>query len=143
MPKPWPISTVAEMRSSQLLVLVCCIPWLLLCDSNSMGKDAWLRPGCHIVGNTRKITIPDCVEFNITTNACRGFCESFSVPSIPMMGSSLSVLFKPPKPVVSVGQCCNMMKSEEIQRRVLCIEGIQNVTFNSALSCSCYHCKKD
>ncbi|XP_032583551.1 thyrostimulin alpha-2 subunit-like isoform X2 [Drosophila sechellia] len=118
MPKPWPISTVAEMRSSQLLVLVCCIPWLLLCDSNSMGKDAWLRPGCHIVGNTRKITIPDCVEFNITTNACRGF-------------------------LVSVGQCCNMMKSEEIQRRVLCIEGIQNVTFNSALSCSCYHCKKD
>nr|AAX38184.1 glycoprotein hormone alpha 2 [Drosophila melanogaster] len=141
MPKPWPISTVAEMGSSQLLVLICCIPWL--CDSNSMGKDAWLRPGCHKVGNTRKITIPDCVEFTITTNACRGFCESFSVPSIPMMGSSLSVLFKPPKPVVSVGQCCNMMKSEEIQRRVLCIEGIRNVTFNSALSCSCYHCKKD
>ncbi|EDW76209.1 thyrostimulin alpha-2 subunit [Drosophila tropicalis] len=106
-------------------------------------KDVWLRPGCHKVGHTRKISIPDCVEFTITTNACRGFCESYAVPSVPWQGASLTGLFRTPKPVVSVGQCCNMMKSEEIQRRVLCIEGIRNVTFKSATSCSCYHCKKD
>ena len=32
-------------------------------------------------GHTRKVTIPECVEFTITTNACRGYCESFAVPS--------------------------------------------------------------
>ncbi|BFF93990.1 thyrostimulin alpha-2 subunit [Drosophila madeirensis] len=131
------------MWSTQWLVLLCCSFWFLPGECSLAGKDVWLRPGCHKVGNTRKISIPDCVEFTITTNACRGFCESYSVPSIPWAGASLTGLFKPPKPVVSVGQCCNMMKSEEIQRRVLCIEGIRNVTFKSAVSCSCYHCKKD
>ncbi|KAI8036397.1 thyrostimulin alpha-2 subunit isoform X1 [Drosophila gunungcola] len=131
------------MCSVQILVIFCCSYLFVLGETSSVGKDAWLRPGCHKVGNTRKISIPDCVEFTITTNACRGFCESYSVPSVPWTGSSLAVLFKPPKPVVSVGQCCNMMKSEEIQRRVLCIEGIRNFTFKSAVSCSCYHCKKD
>ncbi|XP_062121298.1 thyrostimulin alpha-2 subunit [Drosophila sulfurigaster albostrigata] len=131
-----------EMWSLSLLPFVL---WLLCCsflasESSMMGQEAWLRPGCHKVGNTRKISIPNCVEFTITTNACRGFCESYAVPSIP---SAVSGLFRPPKPVVSVGQCCNMMKSEEIQRRVLCMEGVRNVTFKSAISCSCYHCKKD
>ncbi|EDV99008.1 thyrostimulin alpha-2 subunit [Drosophila grimshawi] len=131
------------MKSQSLLA---CLFWLLLCDcflvgeGTQAGKDMWLRPGCHKVGNTRKISIPDCVEFNITTNACRGFCESYAVPSIQM---ALTGSFRPPKPVVSVGQCCNMMKSEEIQRRVLCLGGMRTLTFKSALSCSCYHCKKD
>ncbi|XP_070068814.1 thyrostimulin alpha-2 subunit isoform X1 [Drosophila takahashii] len=136
-------STVATMRSAKFLLLLCCSSWFMPGGSSTVGKDAWLRPGCHKVGNTRKISIPDCVEFTITANACRGFCESYSVPSVSWMGASMAALFKPPRPVVSVGQCCNMMKSEEIQRRVLCIEGIRNVTFKSAVSCSCYHCKKD
>ncbi|KAH8251463.1 hypothetical protein KR038_000165, partial [Drosophila bunnanda] len=137
-------STVIKMRSAEILLfLCCCSSWFLLGVKSSIDKDAWLRPGCHKVGNTRKISIPDCVEFTITTNACRGFCESYSVPSVPWAGATLTGLFKQPKPVVSVGQCCNIMKSEEIQRRVLCIDGIRNVTFKSAVSCSCYHCKKD
>ncbi|KAH8263706.1 hypothetical protein KR044_012747 [Drosophila immigrans] len=145
-----------------VLWLVCCS--IITSESSEMGKDAWLRPGCHKVGNTRKISIPNCVEFVITTNACRGFCESYAVPSMPSAITAISSLFRPPKPVVSVGQCCNMMKSEEvtfrpqgvddlfmvlvclslqIQRRVLCIDGFRNVTFRSATTCSCYHCKKD
>ncbi|KAH8272205.1 hypothetical protein KR018_011732, partial [Drosophila ironensis] len=134
-------SSVPMMRSVGLLMLLIC--WITIGENSTMGKDVWLRPGCHKVGNTRKISIPDCVEFTITTNACRGFCESYSVPSVPSAGASLSGFFKIPKPVVSVGQCCNIMKSEDIQRRVLCIEGIRKVTFKSAVSCSCYHCKKD
>ncbi|XP_054743146.1 thyrostimulin alpha-2 subunit [Anastrepha obliqua] len=105
-------------------------------------KEAWLRPGCHKVGNTRKISIPDCVEFHITTNACRGFCESYAVPSIPW-GLAIPGVFKPTKPVVSVGQCCNIMESEKVQKRVLCMGGMRNITFKSAVSCACYHCKKD
>lgn len=102
---------LAMMRS---LVSLALVLWLLCCYgecSQVVGKDSWLRPGCHKVGNTRKISIPDCVEFTITTNACRGFCESYAVPSIP---SALNGLLRAPKPVVSVGQCCNMMESEEV-----------------------------
>lgn len=81
------------------------------------GKESWARPGCHKVGNTRKISIPECVEFHITTNACRGFCESYAVPSM-VWGSAaaygIGALLKPAKPVVSVGQCCSMMTSEEV-----------------------------
>ncbi|XP_017469436.1 PREDICTED: uncharacterized protein LOC108361349 [Rhagoletis zephyria] len=105
-------------------------------------RESWLKPGCHKVGNTRKISIPDCVEFRITTNACRGFCESYAVPSIPW-GLAGPGVFRPVKPVVSVGQCCNIMESEEVQKRVLCMGGMRNITFKSAVSCACYHCKKD
>lgn len=75
------------------------------------GKEAWQKPGCHKVGNTRRISIPDCVEFSITTNACRGYCESYAVPSIPW---GFIATIKNPKPVVSIGQCCNIMESEDV-----------------------------
>uniref|UniRef100_A0A1A9W5J4 Glycoprotein hormone alpha 2 n=1 Tax=Glossina brevipalpis TaxID=37001 RepID=A0A1A9W5J4_9MUSC len=116
---------------------------LLLSILLAFAKENWIRPGCHKVGNTRKIAIPECVEFHITTNACRGFCESYAVPSAAWSSAAVSSFFKPTKPVISVGQCCNMMESEEIQKRVLCINGMRNFTFKSAVSCSCYHCKKD
>ncbi|XP_047019060.1 thyrostimulin alpha-2 subunit isoform X2 [Helicoverpa zea] len=86
---------------------------------------------CH----TRNISIPDCVEFKITTNACRGFCESWSLPSI-MLG------FKR-HPVTSLGQCCNIMESEDVPVKVLCLDGERNLIFKSAVSCSCYHCQKE
>ncbi|XP_050078795.1 thyrostimulin alpha-2 subunit [Anopheles maculipalpis] len=103
------------------------------------ARETWQKPGCHKVGHTRKISIPDCVEFTITTNACRGFCESFAVPSAPFA----LVGHKPPQPVTSVGQCCNIMETEDVRVRVLCVNGIRNLTFKSATNCSCYHCKKD
>lgn len=37
--------------------------------------------GCHLIGYTREVSIPGCVDFTITTNGCRGFCESFAVSS--------------------------------------------------------------
>ena len=66
-------------------------------------------------GHTRKISIPDCVEFVMTTNACRGFCESYAVPSIPWTAVSQ----KPSKPVTSVGQCCNIMDTEDVRIKIL------------------------
>lgn len=35
----------------------------------------------QIAGHTRTISIPGCVKFNISTNACRGYCMSYSIPS--------------------------------------------------------------
>jgi hypothetical protein len=103
------------------------------------------------------------VEFAITTNACRGFCESFALPSAPF----LTETHKPSQPVTSVGQCCNIMETEDVRQsrfvalkwlivdffiyfftiqvsvRVLCLDGIRQLTFKSAVSCKCFHCKKD
>lgn len=71
----------------------------------------------------------------MTTNACRGFCESWAVPS----GSKASST----QPVTSVGQCCNIMDTEPVEALVLCVDGVRTLTFKSAVNCSCYHCKKD
>ncbi|GAB0096622.1 uncharacterized protein DMENIID0001_121520 [Sergentomyia squamirostris] len=112
---------------------------VMLLIALTMGKDTvWHKPGCHKVGHTRKISIPGCVEFMLTTNACRGFCESYAVPS-----AWGTVVMKPTKPVTSIGQCCNIMGSQNVVREVLCLDGYRNVTFKSATDCSCYHCKKD
>lgn len=90
-------------------------------------------------GHTRKIEIPDCVEFSINTNACRGYCESYAVPSAPFTSNANKVT----KPVTSVGQCCNIMETEDVNVMLNCMGGLKNLTFKSATKCSCYHCKKD
>lgn len=59
-----------------------------------------------VAGHTRKISIPGCVEFHMRTNACRGFCESYAIPSGPKAN--------PEQPVTSVGQCCNIMDTEDV-----------------------------
>ncbi|XP_066260952.1 thyrostimulin alpha-2 subunit [Euwallacea similis] len=96
----------------------------------------WQRPGCHKVGHTRTVNPRDCVSFEITTNACRGFCESWAIPSDPQ-NTEIS------QPVTSVGECCNIMETEPIEVRVLCKEGIRSFVFKSAVKCDCFHCKKD
>ncbi|XP_044733188.1 thyrostimulin alpha-2 subunit [Chrysoperla carnea] len=108
---------------------------LVTAMANVWARDAWEKPGCHKVGHTRKISIPDCVEFQMTTNACRGFCESWAIPSSPNAN--------PGQPVTSVGQCCNIMETEDVPIKVLCLDGIKTLTFKSATNCACYHCKKD
>nr|XP_021183650.2 thyrostimulin alpha-2 subunit [Helicoverpa armigera]WGD18915.1 glycoprotein hormone alpha 2 [Helicoverpa armigera] len=115
------------------MFLKCLILFISL--SNVFAAESWRKPGCHRIGHTRNISIPDCVEFKITTNACRGFCESWSLPSI-MLG------FKR-HPVTSLGQCCNIMESEDVPVKVLCLDGERNLIFKSAVSCSCYHCQKE
>lgn len=123
-------------QKMQLLTII-----LALCVCLVASRDSWNRPGCHKVGHTRKISIPDCLEFTITTNACRGFCPSFSVPSPTILSRSVTV--RPTKPVTSVGECCNMMETEDVSVPVWCLGGIRNITFKSAKVCDCYHCRKD
>ncbi|KAJ8730815.1 hypothetical protein PYW08_002228 [Mythimna loreyi] len=108
---------------------------LLLSLTNIFTSEPLRKPGCHYSGYTRNISIPDCVEFKITTNACVGYCESWSLPSI-MLG------FKR-HPVTSLGQCCNIMESEDVPVKVLCLDGERNLIFKSAVTCACYHCQKE
>ncbi|XP_017775595.1 PREDICTED: uncharacterized protein LOC108561951 [Nicrophorus vespilloides] len=100
----------------------------------AVAKETWQKPGCHKIGHTRKISIPNCIEIKITTNACRGYCESWAVPS------STNISWT--QPVTSVGECCNIMDSELQEVQVFCVEGVRTLTFKSAISCSCYHCRK-
>lgn len=139
---------------------------ILLFASIVISKDiVWQHPGCHkvgkpwsesavyfifkfelifrfnslhIEGHARKIEIPDCVQFTIDTNACRGYCESYAVPS-----GSLGTVGKPSQAITSVGQCCNIMETEDVNVILNCLGGQRNLTFKSATKCSCYHCKKD
>ncbi|XP_037801426.1 thyrostimulin alpha-2 subunit [Penaeus vannamei] len=115
-----------------LVVLVTC-----LVASTAALKHSWQTPGCHKVGHTRRISIPECVEFDITTNACRGFCESWSVPS-----AWQTLLYNPHQIVTSIGQCCNIMDTEDVKVKVMCIEGPRELVFKSARTCACFHCKK-
>uniref|UniRef100_A0A4Q8K0S6 U11-Sparatoxin-Hju1a_1 n=1 Tax=Heteropoda jugulans TaxID=1358901 RepID=A0A4Q8K0S6_9ARAC len=113
---------------------------LILSLQMLLGKSSgniWEKPGCFKVGHTRTISIPGCVEFDITTNACRGFCVSYSVPS-----SEDSLRINPKQSVTSFGQCCNIMETEDVKVKVMCIDGPKALTFKSAVTCACYHCKK-
>ncbi|XP_067009921.2 thyrostimulin alpha-2 subunit [Anabrus simplex] len=122
----------------QCCALLLALGVLLSMLSRVGARDPWERPGCHKIGHSRKISIPDCIEFDITTNACRGYCESWAVPS------ALNTLrVNPHQAITSVGQCCNMMETEDVEVRVMCLDGTRDLVFKSAKSCSCYHCKKD
>ncbi|XP_065211772.1 thyrostimulin alpha-2 subunit [Planococcus citri] len=103
----------------------------------SHRAETWEKPGCHKIGHTRKISIPDCVEFRITTNACRGYCESWAITS-----TDESLPFNRGQSITSIGQCCNIIDTEDITVHVLCLDGLRELTFKSAISCSCHHCKK-
>nr|CAD7438978.1 unnamed protein product [Timema bartmani] len=99
------VSSCCRLHCYTLVVVV----GVLLCFvTRSSARDAWDRPGCHKVGHTRKISIPDCVEFHITTNACRGYCESWSIPS-----AVETLRVNPHQAITSVGQCCNIMDTED------------------------------
>lgn len=81
-------------------------------------------------GHTRKISIPDCVEFHITTNACRGFCESWAVPS------ELETLrANPHQAITSVGQCCNIMDTEDVSYRRTGLWKISNYSKLCVMDC--------
>lgn len=50
--------------------------------------------------------IPECLPFNITTNACRGYCTSFSIPS-----PSAVLASNPNQLITSYGNCCGMKET--------------------------------
>ena len=60
------------------------------------------------------ISIPGCVEFPLRLNACRGFCVSYSVPS-----GEETRFFNPSQVITSVGQCCNIMETEDVSIYVI------------------------
>jgi hypothetical protein len=80
-----------------------------------------------VTGHTRKISIPDCVEFHITTNACRGYCESWAVPS-----AIDTLRVNPHQAITSVGQCCNIMDTEDVSESLTLVD---NTSCGSQSNC--------
>ncbi|XP_021949000.1 thyrostimulin alpha-2 subunit [Folsomia candida] len=135
---------MATMQKGQLcwwatlVVTMAVFAFISSANADLGGRHTWERPGCHLLGHTRKVTIPECVDFTITTNACRGYCESFAVPS-----AWYRLQNNPSQSITSVGQCCSIMETEDVTVNVICVDGPRELVFKSAKSCSCYHCKKD
>lgn len=120
------------------VISLLIVTLLLAAGMHSVRGSIWEKPGCHkvgesplvqspfltfevttfpsfrslashVAGHTRTVSIPDCVKFQITTNACRGFCVSYSIPSdAAVLGVNSNQL------VTSVGQCCNILESQDV-----------------------------
>ncbi|XP_067120018.1 thyrostimulin alpha-2 subunit-like [Centruroides vittatus] len=117
----------------RFILLTCCIALF----GHVIGGNVWDKPGCYRVGHTRNISIPDCVEFQVTTNACRGYCDSYSVPS-----PEGTIKVNPNQRLTSYAKCCNIMETEDVNVQVLCLDGLRDLVFKSAIKCSCFQCLK-
>ncbi|KAK6182398.1 hypothetical protein SNE40_010101 [Patella caerulea] len=99
-------------------------------------RHSWESPGCTKVAHTRPVKIPNCVQFRVTTNACRGFCVSYAIPS-----SDQTLASNPSLEITSRAECCSILQTFDVTIRVWCIGGFRNVTFKSASECGCSICR--
>nr|A0A0F7Z3J2.1 RecName: Full=Thyrostimulin alpha-2 subunit; Flags: Precursor [Conus victoriae] len=118
-----------------LMVVCACVG---LCDATGQKRHSWEAPGCHLVGHTRVVRIPDCVPFQITTNACRGFCVSYAIPS-PYQ----TLVYNPNHIITSRAACCDIIDTLDIPVQVTCVDGVREIVFKSARSCACSICRRE
>lgn len=62
-------------------------------------------------GHKRTVSIPDCSDTVVITNGCRGYCPSWSIPS-----AVETLLMNPEQAITSMGQCCNIMDTEDVKK---------------------------
>ncbi|XP_048732264.1 thyrostimulin alpha-2 subunit-like isoform X2 [Ostrea edulis] len=102
----------------------------------SFDPRSFQKAGCFRMGHTRIVQIPGCLQFNVTTNACRGFCESYAIPS-----SQRTLLANRRHFLTSRAECCGIEETHDITVSVRCANGLREVTFRSAKSCACSMCR--
>ncbi|KAK3784571.1 hypothetical protein RRG08_003379 [Elysia crispata] len=132
-----------QMSTESLRIVILL---LLLCGHSSLWghvegrgngtRPAWEAPGCHLVGNNRMVRIPGCVAFEMATNACRGYCVSYAIPS-PAHTTEFNTNFI----ITSRAACCGIVDAFDTKVRVLCRDGYREFTFKSASSCACSICR--
>nr|AXL95736.1 thyrostimulin alpha [Conus ermineus] len=121
-----------------LMVVCACVG---LCDATgrtSLRGHSWETPGCHLVGHTRVVKIPDCVPFQMTTNACRGFCVSYAIPS-----PYRTLAYNPNHIITSRAECCDIIDTHDIPVQVRCVDGVKEIVFKSAKNCACSICRRE
>ena len=60
-------------------------------------------------GHSRSVKIEGCVEFNVTTTACRGYCLSYAIPS-----SSRTLRTNPQHKITSRAECCSIEQTHDV-----------------------------
>ncbi|RWS28004.1 hypothetical protein B4U80_02213 [Leptotrombidium deliense] len=63
----------------------------------------------YLASHTQLIEIAGCPKFKLTTNACRGYCLSYTVPS-----NQDIISLNPLQRLTSVGSCCTMGETEDV-----------------------------
>ncbi|XP_070180127.1 thyrostimulin alpha-2 subunit-like [Littorina saxatilis] len=107
-------------------------------SSASAVHHSWQAPGCHLVGHTRVVKIPGCVPFQVTTNACRGFCLSYAIPS-----PTHTLAYNPDYVITSRAECCGITDTHDVPVQVRCVDGVKEIVFKSARSCGCSLCRRE
>nr|AQS80514.1 GPA2 precursor [Charonia tritonis] len=133
-------SRVLTMVAALVVCLIVCTR-VQRCDAStqaSLRGHSWQSPGCHLVGHTRVVKIPDCVPFQVTTNACRGFCISYAIPS-----PSRTLAYNPNHIITSRAECCGIIDTHDIPVQVRCVDGVKEIVFKSARSCACSICRRE
>ena len=93
-----------------------CVPFLV--HDHSEGGDH--NEGCihcavRFAGHTRGVKIPGCVPFQVTTNACRGFCLSYAIPS-----PTHTVAYNPNYIITSRAECCGIIDTHDVSIKFAC-----------------------
>jgi hypothetical protein len=70
---------------------------------------------CGGTGHTRVVKIPDCVPFQVTTNACRGFCLSYAIPS-----PTHTLAYNPSYIITSRAECCGIVDTQDVRQLHAC-----------------------
>ncbi|XP_076443175.1 thyrostimulin alpha-2 subunit-like [Babylonia areolata] len=141
------VKNVRPSKMASLLVITwvgvaLCAVFPAQCEARidtaaSPSSQSWKTPGCHLVGHTRIVKIPGCRTFQVTTNACRGFCLSFAYPTPDYM-----LLYHPEYIFTSRASCCNIIDTVDIPVQVHCGGLLREVVFKSARSCGCSICRR-
>ncbi|ELU06221.1 hypothetical protein CAPTEDRAFT_222558 [Capitella teleta] len=95
---------------------------------------------CAPQGHKRLISVPGCLEFNATTNGCRGYCPSCAYPT--------PIWLSDDRPITSEAQCCSIKDTHSVVYRVRCFDKIRpfvfkTFVFKSASTCECSSCSND
>ncbi|XP_076463765.1 thyrostimulin alpha-2 subunit-like [Babylonia areolata] len=140
------VTTTTTVMMKMIVCLLVCSSRVELCQANTVAGGgggggaghSWEAPGCHLVGHTRVVKIPDCVPFQMTTNACRGFCVSFAIPS-----PYRTLSYNPSHIITSRAECCDIIDTHDIPVQVRCVDGVKEIVFKSAKSCACSICRRE
>ena len=62
-----------------------------------------------VAGHRRGVKIPGCVPFQVVTNACRGFCLSYAIPS-----PSHTIAYNPNYIITSRAECCGIIDTHDV-----------------------------
>ena len=78
-----------------------------------------------VTGYQRNVSIRGCIKFQVTTNACRGYCTSYAFPS-----PSYVLQANPNHMITSRAECCSIEKTHDVS-------GPNTAKYKHKYSCIC------